>query len=183
MAGILQFLPDPACTHQSGSLDPPKTTFVSLAAMAERAQPLHGPSPPRRAKVPGRGCCQFTDGIRAHVRTPGGPAGPAQPLPRSAGSPPAQSLNSSLTQSNRRGTDPYARWCGRGAARRPPIPINPHHTFVMARSMTKNQLRTTITIPANITAMPTARIADTGSPKSIAAPIVENSNVRLIATG
>ena len=31
----------------------------------------------------------------------------------------------SLTQSNRRGTDPYARWCGRsGVARRPPIPIN-----------------------------------------------------------
>jgi hypothetical protein len=32
-----------------------------------------------------------------------------------------------LTRSNRRGTDPYARWCGRGgAARHPPIPINPH---------------------------------------------------------
>src|SRR5512135_375402 len=30
-----------------------------------------------------------------------------------------------LTRSNRRGTDPYARWCGRGgAARLPPIPIN-----------------------------------------------------------
>ena len=29
-----------------------------------------------------------------------------------------------LNPSNRRGTDPYARWCGRGgAARRPPIPI------------------------------------------------------------
>src|SRR5512135_2322642 len=29
-----------------------------------------------------------------------------------------------LTRSNRRGTDPYARWCGRGgAARLPPIPI------------------------------------------------------------
>ena len=26
---------------------------------------------------------------------------------------------------NRRGTDPYARWCGRGGvARRPPIPID-----------------------------------------------------------
>src|SRR3546814_12544549 len=32
----------------------------------------------------------------------------------------------SLSRSNRRGTDPYARWCGRGgAARRSPIPINP----------------------------------------------------------
>jgi len=29
-----------------------------------------------------------------------------------------------LNQPNRRGTDPYARWCGRGAAvRLPPIPI------------------------------------------------------------
>jgi hypothetical protein len=29
-----------------------------------------------------------------------------------------------LNRSNRRGTDPYARWCGRGdAVRRPPIPI------------------------------------------------------------
>jgi hypothetical protein len=31
-----------------------------------------------------------------------------------------------LNQSNRRGTDPYAWWCGRGdTARCPPIPINP----------------------------------------------------------
>ncbi len=30
-----------------------------------------------------------------------------------------------LNQPNRRGTDPYARWCGRrGAVRLPPIPIN-----------------------------------------------------------
>ena len=34
-------------------------------------------------------------------------------------------LRPSLTRSNRRGTDPYARWCGRGGiARCPPIPIN-----------------------------------------------------------
>jgi hypothetical protein len=31
-----------------------------------------------------------------------------------------------LNPPNRRGTDPYARWCGRGGvARRPPIPIDP----------------------------------------------------------
>src|SRR5262245_32494864 len=30
-----------------------------------------------------------------------------------------------LIRSNRRGTDPYARWCGRGGAvRLPPIPMN-----------------------------------------------------------
>ena len=33
-------------------------------------------------------------------------------------------LNPKFNQPNRRGTDPYARWCGRtGAARHPPIPI------------------------------------------------------------
>jgi hypothetical protein len=37
---------------------------------------------------------------------------------------PASMSGPSLTQSNRRGTDPYARCCGRGdAARPPPIPI------------------------------------------------------------
>src|SRR5215467_1027874 len=36
----------------------------------------------------------------------------------------AQDQISCLTRSNRRGTDPYARWCGRGGAVRcPPIPI------------------------------------------------------------
>jgi group II intron maturase/reverse transcriptase-like protein len=39
--------------------------------------------------------------------------------------PPTPCLCPSLTLSNRRGTDPYARWCGRGGAVRcPPIPIN-----------------------------------------------------------
>jgi len=105
--------------------DPPKITHVSLAAMGERAQPLQGAAPSWRAKAPGRGCCRFTDGILAHVRTPGGPTGPAQPLLRVSRSPSAPCLCPSLIRSNRRGTDPYARWCGRGgAARRPPIPIN-----------------------------------------------------------
>ena len=45
-------------------------------------------------------------------------------------SPPTLCSRPSLTRSNRRGTDPYARWCGRGGAvRRPPIPINPPHPF------------------------------------------------------
>jgi len=36
----------------------------------------------------------------------------------------AQDQISCLTRSNRRCTDPYARWCGRGGAVRcPPIPI------------------------------------------------------------
>ena len=63
-------------------------------------------------------------GILAHVRTSGGPTGPAQPVFRRSRSSPPLCFCPSLTRSNRRGTDPYARWCGRGgAARRPPIPI------------------------------------------------------------
>jgi hypothetical protein len=77
------------------------------------------------AEGPRGGCCRLADRFLAYVRTSGRPTGPAQPVfrrPRS--SPPLRSCPS-LTRSNRRGTDPYARWCGRGdAARRPPIPIH-----------------------------------------------------------
>ena len=63
-------------------------------------------------------------GILAHVRTPGRPASPAQPLFPLTRFAPTPCLCPSLTQSNRRGTDPYARWWGRGGiARCPPIPI------------------------------------------------------------
>ncbi|WP_084833845.1 group II intron maturase-specific domain-containing protein [Mesorhizobium sp. L48C026A00] len=77
---------------------------LSLAAMGERAQPLQGAAPSWRAKAPGRGCCRFTDGILAHVRTPGGPTGPAQPTLRVARSSPSLCLCLSLIRSNRRGT-------------------------------------------------------------------------------
>jgi RNA-directed DNA polymerase len=40
MAWLLRLLPDPACAHEPGGVDPPKITIVSLAAVAERAQPL-----------------------------------------------------------------------------------------------------------------------------------------------
>ncbi len=36
MAQLLRLLPDPACAHKPGGKDPPKTTHVSLAAVAER---------------------------------------------------------------------------------------------------------------------------------------------------
>ncbi len=50
---------------------------------------------------------------------------PAQPVFRRPRSSPPPCFCSGLTRSNRRGTDPYARWWGSGgAARRPPIPIN-----------------------------------------------------------
>src|SRR5712691_6579446 len=37
MARLLRLLPDPTCAHEPRSVDPPKITLVSLAAMAERA--------------------------------------------------------------------------------------------------------------------------------------------------
>ena len=70
--------------------------------------------------------CRFTDGTLAHVRTPGGSTRPTKSCVRLSWSPPNLHACAGLTRSNRRGTDPYARWCGRGGvARRPPIPINP----------------------------------------------------------
>src|SRR5207237_6205560 len=124
MARLLRVLPDPTGTHQPGSVDPPKITLVSLAAVAERAQPLQRTAPAWRTEVQCSGRRRFTDGVLAHVRTPGGPTSPAQPLLRLTRSAPTPCLCPSLTQSNRRGTDPYARWWGRGGiARCPPIPI------------------------------------------------------------
>src|SRR5216683_604069 len=79
---------------------------------------------PWRAEVPRGGCRRLADRVLAHVRSSGGPTGPAQPVFRRPRSSPPLCFYSSLTRSNRRGTDPYARWCGRGgAARCPPIPI------------------------------------------------------------
>src|SRR5688572_2067723 len=50
VARLLRLLPDPPGTHETGSVDPPKTPHVSVAAVAERAQPLQGTLPPWRAK-------------------------------------------------------------------------------------------------------------------------------------
>src|SRR6266852_6396934 len=117
-------LPDPTGVQQPGGMDPPKATSVPLAAVAERPQPLQGTAAPWRAEVQRGGCRRLADRVLAHVRTSGSPTGPAQPLFRCPRSPPTLCFCPSLTRSNRRGTDPYARWCGRGgAARCPPIPI------------------------------------------------------------
>jgi hypothetical protein len=123
MARLLQLLPDTTGAHQPGSVASPKTTIVSLAPVAERAQSLQRTAPSWRAKVPCSGRRRFADGALAHVRTPGGPTSPAQPLFRLTRSAPTPCLCPSLTQSNRHGTDPYARWWGRGGiARCPPYP-------------------------------------------------------------
>ena len=124
VARILWLLPDPTSAHPPGGMDPPKAKSVPLAAMAKRPQPLQRTTTAWPAKVPRGGCCRLADRFLAHVRTSGRPTGSAQPVfRRSRSSSPLRSCPR-LTRSNRRGTDPYARWCGRGgAARRPPIPI------------------------------------------------------------
>src|SRR5208282_2618188 len=104
MARLLRLLPDPTGAHQPGSVDPPKIALVSLAAVAERAQPLQRTAPSRRTEVQCSGRRRFADRVLAHVSTPRGPTSPAQPLLRLARSPPTACLCPSLTRSNRRGT-------------------------------------------------------------------------------
>ena len=123
---ILRLLPDSEGALQPRGIDPPKAPCLPLVAMAKCAQAFQGTAPPRRAQVPSSGCRRFTDEFLAYVQSSGGANGPAQSLFRRGRSPPTSHRCSCLTQSNRLGTDPYARWCGRGGvARLPPIPINP----------------------------------------------------------
>src|SRR6202045_2785400 len=123
MARLLRLLPDPSRALEPGSLDPPKITLVSLAAVAERAQSLQRTTPSWRAKVQCSGRRRFTDGVLAHVRTPGGPTSPAQPLFPLTRSPPTPCLCPSLTRSNRRGTRPVCPVVGEGGDREaPPYP-------------------------------------------------------------
>src|SRR5271165_3413747 len=125
MARLLRLLPNSASPHGPRSVDPSKIAFVSLAAVANRAKPLQRTTPSRHIEVQCGGGGRLAHEPLANVSTPVGPTGAAQPLFRLARSSPNLCARPSLTRSNRRGTDPYARWCGRGgAARRPPIPIS-----------------------------------------------------------
>jgi len=124
MAQLLRLLPDPDRAHQSRSVDPPKTAYVSLAAVAERTQSLQGAAPQRRSEVPRCGRCRFTDRALSYVRAPSGANGTAQPRLRRSRPAPPPCRPLKLNPIEPPCTDPYARWCGRGgAARCPPIPI------------------------------------------------------------
>src|SRR6516225_346943 len=61
MARLLRLLPDPTCAHEPGSVESPKITFVSLAAVAERAQSLQRTAPSWRTEVQCSGRRRFTD--------------------------------------------------------------------------------------------------------------------------
>src|ERR1700738_5642217 len=123
MARVLRLLPDPARAHEPGSLDSPEIAFVSLAAMAERAQPIHGASPPRHREVRRIGRSRFTAGTLAHVWTPGGSTRSTKSGVRLSWSP----ESSCLCRLNSIEPPWYGPvcpvvWEGWGA-RRPPIPI------------------------------------------------------------
>jgi hypothetical protein len=91
------------------------------ASVGERTQSLQRTAAPKCAKVPSSGCRRLADGVLAYVRESGGPTGPAEQLFRSTRSSSTLCLRPSLTQSNRGGTDPYARWCGRGGLKNIPL--------------------------------------------------------------
>ncbi len=125
LARLFSFLPNPTSAVCSGRVDSPETTYVSLAAVAERIQPFPRTAPASCTQVSCGGSRRFTDGILAYVQSPGSPTSTAQSLFRLGRTSKISRTLRCSTQSNRRGTDPYARWCGRGgAARLPPIPIN-----------------------------------------------------------
>ncbi len=80
---------------------------------------------PGRPALSGRRCRRFTDGNVAHGRTPCGAAGAENPRLRRSRAPATLRSCQHSIRSNRRGTDPYARWYGRsGTVNCPPIPIN-----------------------------------------------------------
>ena len=136
MARLLRLLPDPASPHEPRSVDPSKIAFVSLAAVANRAKPLQRTTPSWHIEVQCGGGGRLAHGPLANVRTPVGPTGAAQQLFRLARSSPNLRARPSLTRSNRRGTDPYARWCGRGgAARHPPIPIKGYYHILRSETI------------------------------------------------
>ena len=130
---VRQILPDPDCilivtTPRQDAAACPSCAACS-SQVHSRYNRLPGDLPwqrrPVMLQVQAR---RFTDELLAHVRTPGGPSGSMQPLLRFNRSSPTLCSGSSLIRSNHRGTDPYARWCGRGGAvRHPPIPTNPKY--------------------------------------------------------
>src|SRR5262249_9093659 len=125
LARLFRLLPDPNRDAEPGRLDSSPTADVYLATVEKRTDSVRaiarsGCVPLSRAR-----CRRIGTWLLAHGSPCDRAAGPLQRLLRLNRPSSVGSLINCLTRSNRRGTDPYARWCGRGgAARLPPIPIN-----------------------------------------------------------
>src|SRR5262249_44581262 len=96
-----------------------------LARVEERANPVRATAPAACIPLSCGGCRRIGIWVLAHNSPCDSAAGTIQRLLRLDRSSSVGGIVNRLTRSNRRGADPYARWCGRGgAARLPPIPIN-----------------------------------------------------------
>ena len=123
--GYFGFCQTPRVLRGPGLLDSSPITHVYLASMEERPDSVRAIAPSGCVPLPRGGCRRLGVWVLAHGSPCDGAAGPVQRLFRLARPSSGGGLANRLTRSNRRGTDPYARWCGRGgAARLPPIPIN-----------------------------------------------------------
>ena len=71
---------DSASPHKPRSVDSPKSAFVSLAAVANRAKPLQRTMPSWRIEVQSGGGGRLAHGPLANVKAPVGPTGAAQQL-------------------------------------------------------------------------------------------------------
>jgi len=130
---LLRKLKDVFRRHQSQPIDR-VVSLINPAAVANQAKPLRRVTPSRRSKVCRSSRSWFTNRALAHVRTSDGPTSPTQRLFRAARSSPNLCARPSLTRSNRRGTDPYARWCGRGGAARHRSCANSGHVWTAWRT-------------------------------------------------
>src|SRR5512142_320239 len=124
LARLLRLLPDAHRAARTGLMDSSPITHVYLATVEERAASVRAIAPPGSVPLPrgrrGRGRVW----VLAHGSPCDSTAGLVQRVLRLDRPSSIGGIANRLTRSNRRGTDPYARWCGRGgAARLPPIPI------------------------------------------------------------
>src|SRR5512132_966730 len=125
LARLLRLLPDAHRAARTGLMGSSPITHVYLATVEERAASVRAIAPPGSVPLPrgrrGRGRVW----VLAHGSPCDSTAGLVQRFLRLDRPSSIGGIANRLTRSNRRGTDPYARWCGRGgAARLPPIPIS-----------------------------------------------------------
>ena len=124
MARLLRFLPDAHRAAESGRLDSSPIAHVYLATVEERADSVCATAPPGYVPLPRGRRCRGRVRALAHGSPCGSATGSVQCILRLDRPSSLGGTANRLTRSNRSGTDPYARWCGRGeAARLPPIPI------------------------------------------------------------